>query len=101
MKKRFTLLCLLGLLVSFAGKAQQDSAFKLLGVTIVEYGNRELGKGSSYRSIDSSQKSIFQQRDLSTLLSYLIILGFNMVLQLPYGVVELWVERSIFRIIRA
>lgn len=69
MKKRFTLLCLLGLLVSFAGKAQQDSAFKLLGVTIVEYGNRELGKGSSYRSIDSSQKSIFQQRDLSTLLS--------------------------------
>lgn len=68
MKKRFTLLCLFGLLNSYNGIAQQDSVVSLVGVTIVKLRIKDLGSAIKYQRLDSSQKFIYQQRDLSNVL---------------------------------
>lgn len=69
MKKRFTLLCLFGLLYSINGIAQHDTLIKLIGVTVVELKYKELSAGTIYRPMDSTQKANYQQRDLSSILN--------------------------------
>lgn len=69
MKKRFTLLSLLGLLFSFYGNAQQDTVVRLSGVTVVQTRIKDLGSGIVFKGIDSAQKFIYQQKDLSSVLT--------------------------------
>ncbi len=69
MKKRFTLVCLFVLLYSFKGFAQHDSLVKLIGVTVVELKYKDLSAGAVYRPLDSTQKALYQQRDLSSVLA--------------------------------